>query len=100
MANDGGIVVLVVGFLLGYLLALMSPAMRRALPRRRRSRTRSRARRLDPSGFTAEGAHIDVSGAVARCKVSGQVEMTVAGGGPAQGSLDLDPAPAGAGDKE
>ncbi len=96
MANDGGIVVLLVGLFLGYLLAL-----RRAVPRRRRSRARSRVRRLDPSGLTAEGARVDVPSAVARCKVSGQVEMTVAGGGPAQGSRDLDHAPAGAGlDKE
>jgi hypothetical protein len=55
------------------------------------------ALRLDASGLTADGARIDIPGAVARCKVSGRADLIFASDGPAQVYLDLNRALAGAG---
>lgn len=117
MASDCGIAIffaLGIGFLIGYLIASIGRAMRRARPRRSRPRDRSRTRRnlrrptasgttgacvlrLDASGLTADGKPIDIAGAVARCKVTGQVELTVASDDLAHAYIALIRALAGAG---
>jgi len=101
MTSDGGtalIIALGLGVLLGFLLALIaSSAMCRVRPRQRRPRARNRRRGGTASKSAATGKRIDIPGAVARCKVSGQVEVTLASDGPAQVFLDLDRALVGAG---
>jgi hypothetical protein len=47
------------------------------------------ALKLDATGLTADGARVDVSGAVARCKAAGRAELALAKDGPASVYVEL-----------
>jgi hypothetical protein len=61
------------------------------------STSRACTLRLDASGLTADGLRMDIPGAVARCKVAGEAELTFAADGPAQVFWDLNRALTAAG---